>query len=86
MGAKCAGQNKLQISDEIAQELPLTALRWEHAPDGVKKSGPAMVTLPVYLYNTRQQLLFTLDFECPNSSPQTYYERGVALVCSSQLG
>ena len=44
------------------------------------------VTLPVYLNQTRAQLLFTLDFQAEGLSPtgeHDYYERGVALLSST---
>jgi dynein heavy chain 1 len=44
------------------------------------------VTLPVYLNQTRTELLFTLDFEAEGitaAGDHSYYERGVAIVSSS---
>ncbi len=44
------------------------------------------VTLPVYLNSTRSELLFTLDFQAEDMTPSGghhYYERGVALLCST---
>ena len=49
------------------------------------KAGDNKVTLPVYLNATRQQLLFTLDFDTEgvgSGKDHSFYERGVALVCS----
>lgn len=43
------------------------------------------VTLPVYLNNTRAELLFTLDFKAEGMTEEGdhhYYERGVALLSS----
>ena len=47
---------------------------------------PLQVTLPVYLNSHRSELLFTLDFKAEgvvSSSDHAYYERGVAILCSS---
>lgn len=49
------------------------------------KAANNKVTLPVYLNATRQQLLFTLDFDTEgvgSGKDHSFYERGVALVCS----
>ena len=42
--------------------------------------SPSQVTLPVYLTQTRSKLLFTADFKAEGAN---FYERGVAIICSS---
>ncbi|XP_041352869.1 LOW QUALITY PROTEIN: cytoplasmic dynein 1 heavy chain 1-like [Gigantopelta aegis] len=81
-GAVCQ-QNKLQLSSTISTDLPLTLLRWIRN-DGSDPSK-SKVVLPVYLNATREQLLFTLDFESvdgPEAKGYSFYERGVAIITS----
>lgn len=45
----------------------------------------SQVTLPVYLNQTRSELLFTLDFDAEGvaaTGDHSYYERGVAILSS----
>lgn len=80
-GAVCKS-NRLSLSSTISTDLPITNLCW------VKLDGQGAedkVTLPVYLNTTRDQLLFTLDFDTEgegSGKDHSFYERGVALVCS----
>ncbi len=85
MGAKCADKQKLSLIDQIWTELPAVRLLWTHVPGG-KKPTPDTITLPVYRYPTRDNLLFTLDFKAASASPSVFYERGVAVICTTQLG
>ncbi|XP_013402014.1 cytoplasmic dynein 1 heavy chain 1-like isoform X1 [Lingula anatina] len=82
-GALCEN-NKLKLSSTISTDLPFTALGWRRMESGKKPQGK--VTLPVYLNSTRAQLLFTLDFDTQDTGSgrdHSFYERGVALVCSN---
>lgn len=82
-GAKCV-QSRLSLTSTIFTELPLTTIRWvKHRED----ASQPMVTLPVYLNSSRTELLFTVDL--PAADPReshSFYERGVALLCSTTLG
>uniref|UniRef100_T1JGT9 Dynein heavy chain, cytoplasmic n=1 Tax=Strigamia maritima TaxID=126957 RepID=T1JGT9_STRMM len=84
-GAECK-EDSLQLTATISTDLPLTRLRWIKelkAADGNKKK----ITLPVYLNSTRDELLFTVDLNiAANPDEHSYYERGVALLCSTSLG
>lgn len=41
------------------------------------------VTLPVYLNFTRSDLIFTVDFDiATKEDPHSFYERGVAVLCT----
>ncbi|XP_037557869.1 dynein heavy chain, cytoplasmic-like [Dermacentor silvarum] len=83
-GAKCV-QSRLSLTSTIFTELPLTTIRWVKYQE--EDAGQAMVTLPVYLNSSRTELLFTVDL--PAADPReshSFYERGVALLCSTTLG
>ncbi|KAI8505360.1 Cytoplasmic dynein 1 heavy chain 1 [Branchiostoma belcheri] len=82
-GATCK-QNTLQLSKTISTELPITCLRWIRAQGDVQKS-PSLVTLPVYLNQTRADLLFTVDLQTAGSrsgANHGFYEHGVALLAA----
>ncbi|EPY87752.1 dynein, cytoplasmic, heavy polypeptide 1-like protein [Camelus ferus] len=79
-GATC-GNNKLSLSNAISTVLPLTQLRWVKQTNAEKKAN--VVTLPVYLNFTRADLIFTVDFEiATKEDPRSFYERGVAVLCT----
>ncbi|XP_072172912.1 cytoplasmic dynein 1 heavy chain 1-like [Diadema setosum] len=82
-GAVCK-QNKLQLSSTISSDLPQTSLRWAHMDDGKLPDQTGKVKLPVYLNQTRGELLFTVDMTMASdvTNDLTFYERGVALLCS----
>ncbi|XP_064484606.1 dynein heavy chain, cytoplasmic-like isoform X2 [Ornithodoros turicata] len=83
-GAKCV-DSKLSLTSTIFTELPLTIIRWVK----VQTEQPqwTMVTLPVYLNSSRADLLFTVDLPASDvREAHSFYERGVALLCSTTLG
>ena len=52
-----------------------------------EKKAQSVVTLPVYLNSSRTELLFTVDLEATDvKQAQSFYERGVAILCSYSLG
>lgn len=86
MGAKCVGDSSLNLCEEIWSELKAVQLKWVHTPGG-RAPASDNITLPVYHHPTRQHLLFTLDFKADKGlQPSVFYERGVALICTTQLG
>lgn len=84
MGAKCTGGRKLVVSDDIWSDLTAVQLKWVHAPVS-KQNAEDKLTLPVYLYQTRANLLFTLDFDAADTQKSIFYERGVAVICTTTL-
>lgn len=87
MGAKCAGGSDLSLTNEIWSELPAVQLKWTRVTGGGKGGNAQSITLPVYLHPTRQHLLFTLEFTAAKGlKPHLFYERGVAIICTTQLG
>jgi len=88
MGASCDGQSGLLgLSDELSCELGAVRLRWVRGGGAEDKTRvEKLVHLPVYLHASRQQLLFALDLPAqPDAKPERFAERGVAVVCSSQI-
>ncbi|GBO13876.1 Dynein heavy chain, cytoplasmic, partial [Araneus ventricosus] len=83
-GAECKN-SQLYLTLTISADLPVTILRWIKKTE-VKPSGPE-VTLPVYLNTTRSELLFTVNLPMAGQQKEhSFYERGVAVICSSALG
>ncbi|VDM09803.1 unnamed protein product, partial [Wuchereria bancrofti] len=75
MGAACKKKNKLEIVDEVSTDLENVTLSWFR-----EASSPNNITLPVYLYRDRKNLLFTLDFDPGEVQKTCLYERSVALT------
>ena len=86
-GAICSN-NKLRIVDTIMTDLPETCLQWTKVdPINSTKLKVNDVTLPVYLNQTRKDLLFTVDMESNGDVPtRTFYERGIAFISSNLSG
>ncbi|XP_018494643.2 dynein heavy chain, cytoplasmic [Galendromus occidentalis] len=85
-GAECTNASKLMLSMDILSDLPLTILTWVKATEDERKAQ-SVVTLPVYLNSSRTELLFTVDLEATDvKQAQSFYERGVAVLCSYSLG
>lgn len=74
--------------DTITTELPETCLQWTKIdPRNPPELGANDVTLPVYLNQTRCELLFTLDMTTTGLVPaRSFYERGVAFIASFLSG
>ena len=81
-------QNRLYITSKIFTQLPVTCFKWirtnSELVKSVQSSTVNKVTLPVYLNSTRSELLFSVDMELGESEADfTFYERGVAFICST---
>lgn len=82
-GAECK-KNQLYLTSTISTDLPLTSLRWLKTTTIVQQKK---ITLPVYLNSTRGELLFTVDLAAGEKQREhSFYEKGVALLCSTALG
>lgn len=80
MGAQCKKKNKLEIVDEVSTDLENVTLSW------LRETNLAnSITLPVYLYRDRKNLLFSLDFDLGEVQKTSLYERSVAVTANSSL-
>lgn len=86
-GAECS-QNTLSLVDSITTELPDVCLQWTKIdPLNPPVVSGNDVTLPVYLNQTRRELLFTVDMSTSGAVPaRSFYERGVAFIVSFLTG
>ena len=85
-GAECA-KNKLSLCNTITTDLPDTCLTWKHIVPGETVDETNVVQLPVYLNQTRVELLFTVDITTTGEVPsRSFYERGVAFLSSFLTG
>ncbi|CEF66963.1 Dynein heavy chain, cytoplasmic [Strongyloides ratti] len=80
IGGKCQPPNNVIISDDVYNEIDTVHISWL-----LDKSKTLSINLPVYLYNNRTNLLFTLDFVPEKEKEFEYYERGVAIVANSVI-
>lgn len=55
-------------------------------PSAPPKTTTARVELPVYLNTVRDQVIFFARFDPGTLTGDTYYKRGVALLCASLSG
>ena len=87
MGASCVSGNALTLSDHIFTDMTAVLLHWRRKDARPAKAHPNSVSLPVYRYPSRAELLFTLDFSVPDSNvAAAVYQRGVALIAANHLG
>jgi dynein heavy chain 1 len=86
-GGECSG-NKLSLVNTITTELPEMCLQWQKIdPINPPRLCEFDVTLPVYLNQTRIDLLFTVDGETTGQvASRAFYERGVAFIASHLSG
>ncbi|KAG9509180.1 Dynein heavy chain, cytoplasmic, partial [Fragariocoptes setiger] len=86
--------NKLYLTSEIVTEVSMASLRWikRDLPVSLDASSDALpmisttISLPVYLDNTRHDLLFTVEMDPDeHEDVASFFERGVAIICCSVL-
>jgi dynein heavy chain 1 len=76
--------NGLALSTEMIYKLPRVRLAWKTAPADSVGETKGAVQLPVYLNETRKQLLFAADFAAPESiAPTVWFQRGVAIAATN---
>lgn len=81
IGAECKQGNKISLIDEVQSDLDEVHFIWTREPQPQNS-----VSMPVYLYSDRSNLLFTVDFIPENFEKLLLYERGVALIGNSLIG
>ncbi|XP_004348847.1 dynein heavy chain [Capsaspora owczarzaki ATCC 30864] len=88
-GAKCE-QNELSLAVSSVTSLPVAKMSWVRAtPSAFAEAarGQGKVNLPVYLNTTRSNLLLTVFIKAPQGvTEDVFYQRGVAILCSSLKG
>jgi len=68
---------------DISSNLPPLIFKWIQIGTN-PKSKNILVTVPVYLNDTRAELLFPIDLEAPSGiTPQIFYQRAVALLTTT---
>lgn len=80
IGAECKLGNKISLIDDVQSDLDEVHFIWTREPHDSKS-----VSMPVYLYTDRSNLLFTVDFMPENFEKLLLYERGVAVICNSLI-
>lgn len=86
-GASCSA-NALSLVDTIITDLTDIRLQWLKVDQSnPRQVGSNDVSLPVYLNQTRCDLLFTVDMATSGAVPgRSFYERGVAFIASYLSG
>ncbi|KAI6221986.1 Dynein heavy chain, cytoplasmic [Aphelenchoides besseyi] len=80
VGAECRTGNQIGLTDEVQTELDRVHFYWK-----LETTPANRVTLPVYLYSNRRNLLFTFDFVPHNFEKSLVFERGVAVIGNGLL-
>lgn len=85
-GAVCVN-NKISLSTNIVNPLPVAVLKWQKASEvATAVSNSTKISLPIYLNATRADLLFTINMETEVDKSQTdssFFMRGVAVLASN---
>ena len=71
----------IEQTDELSFELPTCTIRWVKG----EVQGSNLVKLPVYLSNLRNKLLFSVKIPGGSLSPNTWYQRGVAITAWNKI-
>jgi dynein heavy chain 1, cytosolic len=85
-GCELAGEQLVDgsASSTISYHIPAVVLQWTRGDD---RDRSALVELPLYLNANRLGLIVTVHFQASKGfKPQSYYQRGVCLLCSALAG
>lgn len=75
-----ASNNKLHLTAEMVTKTISASLHW--SPKSKDKAKEGYISLPVYLDQTRNELLFTVEMQpAVHEDACAFFERGVALIC-----
>uniref|UniRef100_A0A915D910 Dynein heavy chain C-terminal domain-containing protein n=1 Tax=Ditylenchus dipsaci TaxID=166011 RepID=A0A915D910_9BILA len=78
IGAACKSPNLISLTDDVHTDMERVHFSWNK-----EAKYKRLVSLPVYLYSNRANLLFCLDFVPTSFDGSLLNERGVAIVCNS---
>jgi len=81
MGAKYQS-NSVQLSSDLKNDLNYVVIKWSKSENKNQLKTNDQIDLPVYLYSSRNDLLFTLSMQT-NENKHGLYMRGVAIVAST---
>jgi len=75
--------NQVIMGSDIASSLPPLTFKWIMIGTNTRPKNN-LVSVPVYLNDTRAELLFPIDLEAPSGiTAQIFYQRAVALLTTS---
>ena len=72
---------EIEFTDELSVELAQCTIKWVKG----EVSGSNLVKLPVYLNALRNKLLFSVKIQGGSHSPNTWYQRGVAITAWNKI-
>jgi dynein heavy chain 1 len=80
-GASWSG-NALALTNELSVPLAPIRFMWKNQENAATQaSAQNQIAVPVYLSETRSELLFAIDLACPSTPPiQSWYQKSVALI------
>jgi dynein cytoplasmic 1 heavy chain len=75
---------QLTVTDDMQAALPTACFEWKHVPADSKNAGASaddIVSLPVYLNQSRKPFLFSVNLKCPTAIPKfVWSERGACIT------
>lgn len=76
--------SKLSLSANMATGLPATRFVWRRREDAPVSSHSTKVVLPIYLNDSRKELLVAVPVDAPSEVPAAvWFQRGAALTSSN---
>ena len=85
-GATCASRSFSLVESSFTLH-DLTVLRWVMKAPTEETDPTAVVNIPLYLNTTRADLIVVVSFTPETGvDATTFYQRGVAMMCSSLTG
>lgn len=79
----CWNENNVIVpigeNDEIGRPLPKMLLTWERVKDSEKPLKEDEMMIPVYLNQTRKNLILSLRVKC-GEKKTLLYQKGIALI------
>jgi dynein heavy chain 1, cytosolic len=76
--------NRLALSADMATALPPARLIWRRREDASMASQASQVTIPVYLNDSRKDLLVAIPVDAPSDIPvHVWFQRGCAITTSN---
>jgi dynein heavy chain 1 len=74
-------EQKLTVADEMSFPLPPVRFTWRNRSTTGAGAASDKVIVPVYLNETRKELLFAVDFPAPQETPaDSWYQRGIGIL------
>ena len=76
---------RIKMTNKLSSQLPTIILRWVKRTKEAEGEKDRKVEIPVYLNQSRKQLLCAVKIETYGAPANSWYQRGVAMFASGQI-